>query len=85
MKHRSLFSGPEVDPLYTPVYRLARFTGDLPPEEQPLLAVQRAMGGDEEKGTYLWNRINGVDKNKNTPWKYRLTDEQLLQLITEAE
>ena len=85
VKHRSLFSGPEVDPLYTPVYRLARFTGDLPPKEQSLLAVQQAMGGDEAKGTYLWNRINGMDKSRDTPWEYRLTDAQLLQLITEVE
>jgi len=85
VKHRSLFSGPYIDPLYTPVYRLARFTGDLPPEEQLLLAAQRAMGGDEAKGTYLWNRINGVDKSRDTPWEYRLTDAQLLQLITEVE
>lgn len=83
--HRSLFSGPYIDPLYTPVYRLARFTGDLPPEEQPLLAVQRAMGGDEAKGSYLRNRINGVDKSRDTPWEYRLTDEQLLRLVAEVE
>lgn len=80
VKHRSLFSGPYVDPLYTPMYRLARFTGELPPKEQPLLAVQQAMGGDGAKGTYLWKKIN--DPNYNGGW-HKLTSGKLTRLLAE--
>ena len=80
VKHSSLFSGPYVHPLYTPVYRLTRFTGDLPLKEQLLLKVQRAMGGDEANGTYLWKKIN--DPNNNSSW-HKLSSGKLTRLLAE--
>ena len=77
VKHWSLF-GHFLDPMYTPVYRLSRFEGELPPEEKPLLAVQRAMNGDEEKGRRLWNMIHRFSDRE-------LTDEVLRRMALELE
>jgi len=73
VKHRFLFAGPYIDPLYTPVYRLSRFTGELPPEERLLLAAQRVMGGDEVKGARLWREIS----------EHKLTSEKLTRLLAQ--
>ena len=84
MKHWSLF-GNYLDPLYTAIYRLSRFDGELPPEEQLLLEVQRAINGDEEKGRKLWNMVNGFKNSKYLSDTDGMTDERLLRMIAEIE
>lgn len=82
VKHWSLF-GHFLDPLYTAIYRLSCFDGELPPAEQPLLEVQKAIGCDEEKGRELWNLINGFRSAKGKGSEDELTDERLLDLAKE--
>lgn len=84
VKHWSLF-GNYLDPLYTAIYRLSRFDGELPPEEQLLLEVQRAINGDEEKGRKLWNMVNGFKNSKYLSDTDGMTDERLLSLVKDIE
>ena len=70
----TLFGAPYVDIFYTPVYRLARFTGELPPEERLVLtAAQRIIGGDEAKGARLGKEIGD----------HTLTSGKLTRLLAE--
>lgn len=73
VKHRSLFGQ---YPLYTPIYRLSRFAGELSPEEQPLLSVQKAIGEEESKGRKIWDRYQ-----KYSSYPQGLTDKQLCRLV----
>lgn len=79
VKHRSLFGGPYVDIFYTPVYRLARYTGDLPPEERVVLtAAQRIIAGNETKGAELCKKINDQSDGG-----HKLTGGKLVRLLAE--
>ena len=77
VKHWSLF-GFGIDPLYTPIYNLARFVGKLPQEEEPLLVVQKIMGTEEKNGRKLWDCINGYKQPETKHCADGLTTEQLL-------
>lgn len=83
VKHWSLFRH-GVDTLYTPIYRLSRFTGELPPEEKVLLEVQRAMGGDEQRGSELHDHVV-YKKSKHGNHVYGMTDKELRRLAKKIE
>lgn len=80
VKHRSLF-GFGIDPIYTPIYRLSRYAGELPEEEKVLLAVQKKMGYSEQNGRKLWDCIHGYSKPRIKRRTDGLKDEQLKRLV----
>ena len=77
VKHRSLFGQ---YPLYTPIYRLSRFDGELAPGEQILLSVKKAIGGDDSNGRKLWDSFQKYRTNPRG-----LTDKQLRELVKSLE
>lgn len=70
VKHRSVF-GDNIDPLYTPIYRLGSFAGHLPREEELLFHIKGAMGSSELAGRWLCQQLRK---------KSKVTDHDLLDL-----
>ena len=60
-------------PLISPLYRIAAHHADLPPEVQPLKAVQAYIGGDAEKGRQLWTAIHRLS--------HALRTNELMKLV----
>ena len=53
--------GPDYVPMLSPLYRLSRYKGDLPPVDSFLGRLGELIGGDEGKGRALWNMLHGYD------------------------
>ena len=76
VKHRSLF-GSGIYPIYTPIYNLSTFHGELPEEEKVLLTIQKELAGDEQSGRKLWNFMYRNRKTENEAETSRLINEYL--------
>ena len=84
VKHSHVF-GAYIFPLYTPIYRLSRFNGELPPGEKPLSAVQSAIAYDEQKGSWIWNHFDRYSSKWENSRSDGLTNRELRRLARELK
>lgn len=67
-------------PIFSPLYRITTFCGQLPEDERLLETVSRYIEGNEKKGAALWEAIYRFEKQRG--WhRQGLSNRQLRKML----
>lgn len=69
-------------PIFSPLYRITTFCGQLPEEERLLETVSRYIEGNEKKGAALWEAIHRFNFTEQRGWYNKgLSNRQLRKML----